>query len=239
MEFCRFDEGDLRGRKLLWGLELAPCLSCGASFFSLAVRALVHARGASARHWGPAMPPKPLLQGIGTSRAYMHVHVLMIALALVVSACTLPADDAGEIPVDELTEGLADKPAEPAKERDPEIPCDLNVHYPHQSHDNPENANVHATTICRFAVARIEMSVVLMRDGIAVGAGSGHNDGKRKLDVHAADTCIDAWYRGSATATVYFPPGHPYPRRDYVATGSRTWVTCIFPATEPGSGAQP
>ena len=53
---------------------------------------------------------------------YTHLHVLMIALALCASACTLPADDAGEIPVDEQLDGylLISEPAAHLDDSEPD-----------------------------------------------------------------------------------------------------------------------
>lgn len=171
---------------------------------------------------------------------YRHLHALMIALVLAVGACTLPADDASEIPeqLDELAaESEVSALDEGSYERtyeDPDqglIVCRLKVDHPHQSRHEPKNVNVKAEATCTSTVERIQMQVALMRNGRTVAGNSDEKPGRLRLKVNAAAACVDGIYQGTASATIFFPPGHnPNPQTLYETSTTRP-VNCTFPAS--------
>lgn len=72
-----------------------------------------------------------------------NLLTILGALALMAGACTLPADDAGVMPIDEIPDGLAVTAEDlDAGHAEPDLVwCDLRVDYPH----NPGTARAGST----------------------------------------------------------------------------------------------
>jgi hypothetical protein len=161
--------------------------------------------------------------------------------ALAASACTLPADDTGEIPADEerLVTGAGTFAVELDEPNQGLIRCTLRVHHPHHSRHEPENANVVADTTCTSVVPRIDMNITLTRDGLAVGHGGEDRPNRVFLQANASALCVAGIYRGHARASIYFPPGYSPNPQTINAASAEVRIPCTVPAVTLNEASSP
>ena len=166
-----------------------------------------------------------------------NLITMFCPLALMAGACTLPAEDAGEISVDEgQTEEMEVHAVGPDGPEQGLIVCDLRVHHPHHSGHDPESANVVADTTCTSVVPRIDMDITLTREGLAVGHGGEDKPHRDFLRANASALCVAGIYRGHSRASIYFPPGYSPNPQTINAASAEVRIPCTLPAV---SGAPP
>jgi hypothetical protein len=156
--------------------------------------------------------------------------VLVMFAALAATSCTLPAEDAGEVPFNEHVDGPEAEALEPDQGL---VVCRLRVDDPHLSVHEPGNVNVVARTTCTSIVESIELQVTLMRGGLAVATNVHSKPNGNLLKGAAATRCRDGLYQGVARTTIIFPPGHNPNPQTIQETSRAIHIQCGIATGDP------